>query len=126
MDNVKDMIGSVFLTEMSAQSYCQYVRSAKKALRQEGVLFLVEILNGDDAGLKCLGILLYMTSGFYNSSTEDQPALGKAASSSFENPNKPGSFPAHIFYTIAKIFQWELRAVFLITVQTLLRNDLST
>lgn len=53
---VKDMMGSDYLTGMSARSYYGHIRVAKIMLTNKSDLALVESLNGANAGSKFLGI----------------------------------------------------------------------
>lgn len=57
LDTVKDMIGSHFLKIMRSLSYYRYDRVAKKILKHESILALVESQHDDTAVSKRLGII---------------------------------------------------------------------
>lgn len=66
---------------------------------------LVESLNGDDAGLKNLGIYHLVDIGLYTVTTENLPILIRAARNLVKNkPNKRASFNAPTIYINAKTF----------------------
>lgn len=112
MDILKDMIGSVLLTRMSAQPYNRYIGVARKISRHEGVLPLVESLNADHAGLKRLGISHLHVNSLYTVTAEEIIILIRLVSNFVKNANEPVSFHAPTFCTSAKMFMGELRAVF--------------
>lgn len=110
---MKDVAGFEFPTEMSAQSYYGYIRVAKMLLGCKNVLALVQSLNADDAGLKCLEISHLENIGLYTETTKKLLVFIIEAKNFRKIQNKPGPFHLVIIYTTAKVFRGELRVVFL-------------
>lgn len=60
-DTVKHMTGSTFLTGMNVQFCYRDTLVANKRFRHYCILALIERMNAEDAGLKCLKIFICMT-----------------------------------------------------------------
>lgn len=69
VDIIKTVMGSVFLTGMSIQSYYRYIPVASILLRYKSVLFHMESLNGDDAPSKRVGTSHLNDVGLYRATT---------------------------------------------------------
>lgn len=120
----KDLMGSNFLTGISAQSYYGYVRTAMMILRYFSIIGLVESLIPDDTRSERLRMSHLNDIGLYTATTEELPILITVLRNSLQIPKKPAQFHASTFYTSAKMFLDSRGLCSSITVQAVLRNAL--
>lgn len=101
---MKEVSGPDFMRGMSTQSHYRYIRAAKKMLRKGSVFVQEEGLNGNDTGLKSLGIAHLHDIGLYTATMEALEIFIRAARDSVKNSNNSAPFHTPTFYTSAKTF----------------------
>lgn len=72
----------------------------------------MEILNGDDGGLKCLGVSHLHDLGMYKANSKYLPNLIRTMSKFVKNQTIPALFYTPTFHTSSETFLGRLRAVF--------------